>query len=70
MFARGEHILMYVHVPNIVSQVVQIHQDTVDLYLEDIILGTMEQIADRQAREEIHKKAKEVNNIAYAMEER
>lgn len=53
----------------IFRQVVQIHQDTVDLYLEDIILGTMEQIADRQAREEIHKRAKEVNDIAYAMEE-
>lgn len=52
------------------SQVVQIHQDTVDVYLEDIILGTVEQTADQQAREEIHKRAKEVNDIAYTMEER
>ncbi|KAG8000601.1 Cilia-and flagella-associated protein 91 [Nibea albiflora] len=53
----------------IFRQVVQVHQETVDLYLEDIILGTMEQAADQQAREEIHRKAQEVNDIAYAMEE-
>lgn len=52
------------------SQVVQIHQETVDLYLEDIILGTVEQTADQQAREEIRRRAKEVSDIAYAMEER
>lgn len=52
------------------SQVVQVHQETVDMYLEDIILGTIEHIADQQAREEIHKRAKEVNDIAYAIEER
>lgn len=55
---------------NDVSQVVQVHQETVDLYLEDIVLGTLEQTADQQAREEIHMRAKEVNDIAYAMEER
>ncbi|XP_044072732.1 cilia- and flagella-associated protein 91 [Siniperca chuatsi] len=53
----------------IFRQVVQVHQETVDLYLEDIILGTLEQTADQQAREEIRRKAKEVNDIAYAMEE-
>ncbi|XP_059199054.1 cilia- and flagella-associated protein 91 [Centropristis striata] len=53
----------------IFRQVVHVHQETVDLYLEDIILGTLEQTADQQAREEIHRKAKEVNDIAYAMEE-
>lgn len=41
-----------------------------DLYLEDIILGTLEQTADQQAREEIRRRAKEVNDIAYTMEER
>lgn len=46
------------------------HQETVDLYLEEIILGTLEHTADQQAREEIHRKAQEVNNIALAMEER
>ncbi|XP_070694504.1 cilia- and flagella-associated protein 91 [Pempheris klunzingeri] len=53
----------------IFRQVVQVHQETVDLYLEDIILETLEQTADQQAREEIHRRAKEVNDIAYAMEE-
>ncbi|XP_065817910.1 cilia- and flagella-associated protein 91 [Labrus bergylta] len=53
----------------IFRQVVQVHQETLDLYLEDIILETVEQTADQQAREEIHRRAKEVNDIAYAMEE-
>ncbi|XP_040912924.1 cilia- and flagella-associated protein 91 [Toxotes jaculatrix] len=53
----------------IFRQVVQVHQETVDLYLEDIILGTLEQTAEQQAREEIRRRAKEVNDIAYAMEE-
>ncbi|XP_028991921.1 cilia- and flagella-associated protein 91 [Betta splendens] len=53
----------------IFRQVVQVHQESVDLYLEDIILGTCEQTADQQAREEIHIWAKEVNDIAYALEE-
>ncbi len=48
----------------------QVHQETVDMYLEDIILESMEQTADKQAREEIRRRAKEVNDIAYAMEER
>lgn len=51
-------------------QVVQVHQETLDLYLEDIILETLEQTADQQAREEIHMRAKEVNDITYATEER
>ncbi|XP_030614578.1 cilia- and flagella-associated protein 91 isoform X2 [Archocentrus centrarchus] len=53
----------------IFRQVVQVHQETVDLYLEDIILGSSEHIADQQTREEIHKRAKELNDIAYAIEE-
>lgn len=40
-----------------------------DLFLEDVILQTLEQTADQQAREEIHRKAKEVSDIACAMEE-
>lgn len=52
------------------SQVVQVHQETVDLYLEDIILETLECTTDQQAREDIHRKAQEVNNIAFTVEER
>lgn len=52
------------------SQVVQVHQETVDLYLEDIILATLEHTIDQQAREDIHRRAQEVNNIAFTMEKR
>lgn len=50
-------------------QVVKVHQDTVDMYLEDVILGSINQTADAQAREEIHRKAEELNTITYATEE-
>ncbi|KAM6934028.1 cilia- and flagella-associated protein 91 [Xenentodon cancila] len=53
----------------IFRQVVQVHQESVDMYLEDIILGTLHQVADQQAREEIHRRAKELNDIADTMEE-
>lgn len=48
---------------------VKVHQDTVDMYLEDVILGSINQTADAQAREEVHRKAEELNNVTYAMEE-
>ncbi|XP_033842295.2 cilia- and flagella-associated protein 91 [Periophthalmus magnuspinnatus] len=54
---------------DIFRQVVQINQESVDLYLEDIILATTETLADEQARKEIHQLAKEVNDVASAMEE-
>ncbi|GAA6079691.1 cilia- and flagella-associated protein 91-like [Tachysurus ichikawai] len=47
----------------------KVHQATVDLYLEDVILHSIDQTAEAQAREEIHKFAEELNNITYAMEE-
>nr|DBA34622.1 TPA: hypothetical protein GDO54_002168 [Pyxicephalus adspersus] len=52
----------------IFRQVVNIHQSTVDSYLEDIILSAMENTAEEQAREEIQRKAQEINDIAYQME--
>lgn len=39
------------------------------MYLEDVIPGSINQTADAQAKEEIHCKAEELNNITYAMEE-
>lgn len=51
-------------------QVVQVHQETVDLYLEDIILDTLENTTDQRAREDIHRRAREVNRLAFTMEER
>ena len=46
------------------------HQATVELYLEDIILGVVEHTAGQQAREEVQRMAREVNDVAYALEER
>uniref|UniRef100_A0A8C5PWN8 Cilia- and flagella-associated protein 91 n=1 Tax=Leptobrachium leishanense TaxID=445787 RepID=A0A8C5PWN8_9ANUR len=52
----------------IFRQVVNVHQSTVDSYLEEIILSATEQTADEQARLEIQRKAKEINDIAYEIE--
>ncbi|XP_016055388.1 PREDICTED: protein MAATS1 [Miniopterus natalensis] len=54
----------------IFKEVVKVHQSTVTSYLEDIILNTEENTAEEQAREEIEKMAKEINDIAYEMESR
>ncbi|XP_033028866.1 cilia- and flagella-associated protein 91 [Lacerta agilis] len=54
----------------IFRQVVKVHQSTVDSYLEDVILDSMEATADEQAREEIQRVAVEINDIAYEMEAR
>ncbi|XP_030059857.1 cilia- and flagella-associated protein 91 [Microcaecilia unicolor] len=54
----------------IFRQVVKVHQSTVDTYLEDIILNATKSTADEQAREEIQKKAVQINDIAYEMEAR
>lgn len=49
---------------------VKVHQSTISSYLEDIILNTEENTAEEQARAEIEKMAKEINDIAYEMESR
>ncbi|NXV18208.1 CFA91 protein, partial [Cepphus grylle] len=54
----------------VLFQVVKMHQSTIDSYLEDIILSSMENIAEEQAREEIQRMAVEINDIAYEMESR
>lgn len=51
-------------------QVVKVHQKTVDSYLEDVILNSMESTAEEQSREEIQRMAVEINSIAYEMETR
>ncbi|CAL8369073.1 unnamed protein product [Arctogadus glacialis] len=53
----------------IFRQVVQVQQATVELYLEDIILGVVESTAGQQARDEVQRMAREVNDVAYALEE-
>ncbi|NWS70903.1 CFA91 protein, partial [Crotophaga sulcirostris] len=47
-----------------------LHQSSIDSYLEDIILSSMENTAEEQAREEIQRMAVEINDIAYEMESR
>uniref|UniRef100_G1NSE5 Cilia- and flagella-associated protein 91 n=1 Tax=Myotis lucifugus TaxID=59463 RepID=G1NSE5_MYOLU len=54
----------------IFKEVVKVHQSTISSYLEDIILNAEENTAEEQARAEIEKKAKEINDIAYEMESR
>ncbi|NXC40049.1 CFA91 protein, partial [Penelope pileata] len=50
--------------------VMKVHQSTVDSYLEDIILSSMENTAEEQAREEVQRMAVEINDIAYELESR
>ena len=50
------------------SQTVKVHQETVETYLEDIIMESVEQTADAQARKEIQEMADRVNEAAYEME--
>ncbi|XP_063999438.1 cilia- and flagella-associated protein 91 isoform X2 [Pogoniulus pusillus] len=52
------------------KQVVKVHQSTIDSYLEDIILSSIEHAAEEQAREEVQRRAVEINDIAYEMESR
>lgn len=46
------------------SQMVHVQHGSVESYLEDIILQSVENTGDQQAREEIHRQAAIINNIA------
>ncbi len=46
------------------------HQSTVDSYLEDIIMDSVDATADQQAREEIQQLAEKINDVAYEMEDK
>ncbi|XP_077985576.1 cilia- and flagella-associated protein 91-like isoform X2 [Glandiceps talaboti] len=54
----------------IFKQVVKVHQNSVDTYLEDIILMSVDNTADKQARTEIQDFAEKINDVAYEMEDR
>ncbi|XP_065598194.1 cilia- and flagella-associated protein 91 [Cyrtonyx montezumae] len=54
----------------IFRQVIKVQQSTVDSYLEDIILSSVEKTAEKQAREEVQRMAVEINDIAYELERR
>ncbi|XP_071958133.1 cilia- and flagella-associated protein 91-like isoform X2 [Antedon mediterranea] len=54
----------------IFKQVIKVHQNSVDTYLEDIIMGSIEQTASEHARNEIQEMAEQINQVAYEMEDR
>lgn len=49
-------------------QIVKVHQETVDNYLEDIILSTIERSADEQARKEMQVIAEKIDKAAQMTE--
>ena len=51
-------------------QVVKVHQTTVDTYLENIILDSVDMTADAQARMEVMDMAERINDVAYEMEDK
>lgn len=53
----------------IFKQVVKTHQTTVDTYLENIIVGSIDNTADSQARTEIQTMAAAINECAYKVED-
>merc|ERR1719427_798803 len=52
----------------IFKQIVKIHQQTVDTYLEDIIMKSVNDTAAEQARVDVQQHADKINDIAYAVE--
>ncbi|KAL5020064.1 hypothetical protein ScPMuIL_002956 [Solemya velum] len=54
----------------IFKQVVKVHQGTVDTYLENIILQSIDSTADEQCRREIQEKADLINDVSYEMEDK
>lgn len=47
------------------KQMMRVHQGTVDTYLQDIILKSVDRTADEEARKEIAEKAKTINRLAH-----
>ena len=46
------------------KQMMRVHQGSVDTYLEDVVLSSMQTTADQQAREDIARKAEIINQVA------
>lgn len=63
-----QNVLRFVQIVVSLFQTIKVHQETVDSYLEGIILDAIERTADAQARKEVHDLAEKVNEIAYEME--
>ncbi|CAI8024855.1 Cilia- and flagella-associated protein 91 [Geodia barretti] len=47
------------------KQTVRVHSGTVDSFLEDVILSSVERTADQEAREEVRRQADTINTIAH-----
>ncbi len=52
----------------IFKQLIKIHQQTVDTYLEDVIMQSVSDTAEEQARVEVQAYADKINDIAYDLE--
>ncbi|WAR04924.1 CFA91-like protein [Mya arenaria] len=52
------------------KQVIRVHQDTVDSYLTSIVIGSIDDTADAQARMEVSEYAEKINDIAYDLEDK
>eukprot|EP00731_Ephydatia_muelleri_P012277 Em0006g1171a len=50
------------------KQMMTVHQCTVDQYLEDVILQSVERNSDDQSREEVRKQADLINSVAHEVE--
>ncbi|XP_037087344.1 cilia- and flagella-associated protein 91-like [Pollicipes pollicipes] len=53
----------------IFKRTLKVHQQTVDTYLEDVILESTERAADQQARQHVRQLAAHLNDIVYELEE-
>ncbi len=49
----------------IFKQMMRVHTGSVESYLEDVILASVEKTADDQARQEIQKQAQAINQVAH-----
>ncbi|KAL2913580.1 hypothetical protein HK105_206882 [Polyrhizophydium stewartii] len=54
----------------IFRQIMQVHQDTVDTYLQDIVAGSVEQTASEQARNQVQDFAIKVDSISQTLAQR
>ncbi|XP_050416159.1 cilia- and flagella-associated protein 91 [Patella vulgata] len=54
----------------IFKQVIKVHQNSVDTYLENIIMGSIDSTADIQARREVQELAVKINDVAYEVEDK
>ena len=49
-------------------QMMRVHSGTVDSYLEEVVLRSLQQTADQEARKEIQRQADAINTIAHQFE--